>query len=147
MLNDSNDLPDGRSKFVGIVYQPAFAIKNYISFVCNELRASFQPSDFRTDSQVQQFSHDDGGRHWNHFDGQRKLPELTDDLAGVGHNDETPGSAGHNLLAEQRPAPTLDQRKPGGDLIRSINGYVNFGAGIEVDNRDGQRCREFLARF
>jgi len=53
------------------------------------------------------------------FDRQRETAERFDPFRGVGDDDHARRGRRHDLLAQQRPAPALDQGQVGGNLVRS----------------------------
>src|SRR5262245_24615543 len=74
---------------IGILDFAALTIKNYVSFVSDKLRASFQPSDCRADSLIHKFSRHHGRCSGDHFNREWNLSEAGDDFTGVGNDDES----------------------------------------------------------
>ena len=76
-----------------------------------------------------------GAAHRNHFDRQREAAQHLDPLAGISDADETLGHGRHDLLARQSPAPALDHRQAGVDLIGAVHVHRHRRHVVQVDHR------------
>ena len=147
MLDDTDDLADGCGELVGVFDDAAFAVEDEVAFIGDVVGSGLCTADGWVDSEVVKFARDQGGGHGDDFDWKREGAEMLDDFTGVGDDDELSGGAGYDLFAKECAAAAFDQRKAGCNLVGSIDGDVDLGAGVEVDDGDGEGCGEVFAGF
>jgi hypothetical protein len=70
------------------------------------------------------------------FDREREAAERFDPFRGVGDHNHPRGSRRHDLLAQQRSAPALDQGQVRGNLVGAVNREVELGRIVERGQLD-----------
>ena len=142
MLNYTDDLADGCGEFFGVFDCPALAVEDQVAFVGDVVFAVVVMPNVGVDSEFAKFSCDEGGGHGDDFDREREAADVSYDLAGVGDDDESFGGAGDDFFAKECATAAFDESEAGSDLVSSVDGDVDLGAGAEVDDGDGERCGE-----
>ncbi len=81
-----------------------------------------------------------GAAEGDDFDGQAvKGAELRRHLGFVDHDDFALAGLGHDFLVEQGAAAALDQIEAGVDLVGPVDGHIDDGGALGIDQREAGR--------
>ena len=104
------------------------------------LHAKHRSEIHRRESPLKQFARERRDLHRQHADA-----EALHELRIIGDDDEPPCCLLHNLLAQQRPASSFDQAQLSIDLVRAIDGQIEWGDLRQRVNRNSERSRLLLS--
>ncbi len=118
----------------------AGTIEDQVAFVGDVVAAFGLLPDVRVNAHGGEFcGHERGAAMVMTSTGRGKFAEVLDDFAGIGDHDKFFGGAGYDFFAEEGAAATFDEGQAGRNFVGAIDGDVDYGSLVKIDQGDGER--------